>query len=476
MAVNYKRTDYQDQLAIWTKCRDVAEGQEQVHAQGTLYLAMLQGQTPEEYKKYVGRASLYNATSRTIDAMSGMLFRKDPLYSVPPSMMNYLYDIDMQGNTLNNFVEKIADEVIMTGRVGVLVEHPQIIVQDSTVELTKADAEIGNLRPFVAQYKTEDIINWNYTTRNNVKILSLVVLREVRERFVDTFEPEYDERFRVLKFDENGQYMQEIWLESTDSKIGYYKAEEVFPMIQGQRFNMIPFFFITPKGIIGDIVKPPILDLVNINLSHYKTTADIEHAAHYTALPTPVITGHKLSQDNKGFKIGSSEVWVLPEAEARISYLEYAGTGLNALEMRINKKEEQMAALGARMLSTDKNTIESADTHNIKRQGENSALGSIAAAISDGVTKLLSIMATWLGEDNSDIYYLVNKDFVPSTMSPQTLTALLQAYQSGAIAFSDFVAQLQKGEVISVDRTPEMIMDEIENSGILAPELNDAVV
>lgn len=474
MAVNFKRRDYQDYLDIWTKCRDVSEGQEAVHKRNTRYLAKLEGQTDSEYRAYLGRASFYNATGRTVDAMSGMLFRKDPLYSVPPVMQNYLFDIDMQGNTINNFVEKLADEVIIAGRVGVLVEHPQVQLTDPTVELTKADAEANNLRPFVVKYNTEDIINWSYVTLNNVKTLSMVVLREVRETYNDFFKIDYETIYRVLRLDENGHYLQQVWVESQNKSDGFYQeSEDIYPLMRGQRMSGIPFFFMTPKGLVGDLVKPAILDLVNVNISHYKTTADLEHAAHYTALPTPVITGHRFKDGDAKLRIGASEAWAIPEPESKVFYLEYKGAGLGALEARINKKEEQMAALGARMLSTDKVNIESADTHNIKRQGENSALGSISAALSDGVTKFLQIMATWVGADTSDVYYTVNKDFVPTSMSPQSLTALLQAYQSGSIAFSDFVAQLQKGEIISVDRTPEMIMEEIDNSGILAPELTD---
>jgi hypothetical protein len=120
--------------------------------------------------------------------------------------------------------------------------------------------------------------------------------------------------------------------------------------------------------------------------------ADLEHGAHFTGLPTPIITGHNLGEDET-FSIGSTTAWVLPneytdvkylEFTTDVKYLEFTGQGLGALESRLVSKERQMATLGARLLVEEKAAVEAAETHNIKRQGENSALSSVAESISSG--------------------------------------------------------------------------------------------
>jgi len=124
MPVDTKHQSYEDNCSIWQKCRDVVAGQEAIHTAGKLYLPMLSGQTDDEYDAYKARAMFYNATQRTVDAMSGLLFRKEPKIEVPAGMDEWLKNIDLNGNSLNTFVEKTADDVLTISRFGILVEHP----------------------------------------------------------------------------------------------------------------------------------------------------------------------------------------------------------------------------------------------------------------------------------------------------------------------------------------------------------------
>lgn len=469
MAVNLKHEQYRVNKPIWQKCRDAADGQDVVHSQGELYLPRLSKQNDDEYHAYLDRASFFNATQRTIDAMSGLLFRKEPEQNFPKGIEPWLNNIDLKGNNLSNFVEKVADEVIEAGRLGILVDHPTVVLPEG-VELTKADAQSANYRPFLVQYKAESIINWNVKVINNIETLSLVVLEEVSEELNSEFEVTTEKQYRVLGLDKSGLYFQQIYILLDEKEETFQIEPPVYPLINGKPFNYIPFVFISGRGLSPDVEKSPVIDLVNVNFSHYKSSADIEHAAHFTALPTPVITGHSIDEGDR-MSIGSSEAWILPEEGAKAFYLEFQGTGLETLEKRLERKEQQMAALGARMLISEKLAAESTETHIIKRQGENSALSSVAQSISDGITKALKILSTWGGIESSELEYKINKDFISTPMDAQKLTALVQALMSGAIAFSDFVAQLQQGEIIAVERTAEDIKEEIDNAGISAPQL-----
>lgn len=457
MAVNSQHKDYANSLSIWKKCRDVSSGQEAVHAAGQVYLDKLSGQNDAEYRAYLARALFYNATQRTIDAMSGLLFRKDPQITIPDAVKPWLENIDLNGNTLDNLLQDIADDLLTVGRYGLLVDFPNVAVSSS---LTQANAEAENIRPFLVRYKAESIINWATTTINNIKTLALVILEEIYAEPKTEFEYREITQYRVLDLFE-GKYRQRVFRKL---KQAFILHEEVFPLMNGKNITEIPFIFFSSKDNDSKIQKVPILDLVNVNLSHYKTTADLEHGAHFTGLPTAVITGHRLSE-NERLRIGSSEAWVFSEPEAKAFYLEFTGVGLtNLLELQ-KSKEDKMAALGARMLADEKAAAETAETHLIKRQGENSALSTIAEAISSGMTKALEIITVWGGFDPTEVYLEINKDFIPSSMTAQDLTAIVSVWQAGGMAFSDFVSLLQKGELIDIERTPEDIKGDIELEG-----------
>lgn len=473
MPVNSTRADYDYQLPIWEKCRDVVEGQERMHSKNTTYLPKLSGQTDTDYLAYLERTLFYNATQRTVDAMSGLLFRKDPVVTVPTSVEPWLDNIDMNGNSLKSFVEDIFDEILCVGRYGLLVEHPEVqIEQEDGNVITQAQAEASNLRPFFAKYTAENIINWKITVVNNQKVLSMVVLRELKEEFEDEFEVGSAIQYRVLDIEPiSGNYRQRLY-ETDENETQFTLLSEVFPLMNGEFIKEIPFIIITAKGVKCDIEKSPVLDLVNVNISHYKTTADLEHGAHFTGLPTAVVTGHSVGEDDDPLKIGSATAWVFSEPDADAKYLEFTGAGLEALEKRLEKKENQMATLGARMLASEKAAAEAAETHTIKRQGENSALSSIATSIDAGITKALAIMAEWVGVEG-DIEYKINKDFIPTKMPAADLLALFQVYQGGGIAFSDFIENLQRGEIIDSEKTPEDIQNEIDVSGPLGGSFGD---
>jgi hypothetical protein len=457
MPVDTKNQAYEDWCKIWEKCRDAVEGQEAVHSKSTLYLPKLSGQTDQDYIAYRNRALYYNASQRTVDAMSGLLLRKDPKVEFPDAGIDWLDNIDLRGNSLDTFVEKVADEVVTVGRYGILVEFP--VKSDDVISV--ADAERAGLRPFFTGYRAEDIINWNTTIVNNLEITSQVVLREfLTVMGEDEFTWMTVEKYRVLDLVE-GQYRQRVFVKNDSS---FILEQEFLPKINGNSFDFIPFTIISAIDCDLEVVKPPILDLVNVNLSHYKTTADLEHGAHFTGLPTAVITGHNIGEDET-FKIGSTTAWVFAEEDAKAYYLEFTGQGLDALEKRIESKQSQMATLGARLLAPDKAAAETAEAHNIKRQGENSALASISQTISHGVERSLKILAEWGGLPSDDVVYELNSDFIPNSMSPQMLVALLQTWQSGGMSFNEFIRNLKSGEIIDNEKTSEDIKNEIDLEG-----------
>jgi hypothetical protein len=108
---------------------------------------------------------------------------------------------------------------------------------------------------------------------------SLVVLSEQAEVTTgDPFVEKSSERFRVLLLDEEGYYKVEIW---SDGRDGYQITDEFFPTRRGERLAFIPFTFLGPVSIKPYVAKPPLLDLVDVNLSHYRTSADLEHGRHW---------------------------------------------------------------------------------------------------------------------------------------------------------------------------------------------------
>jgi hypothetical protein len=442
MAVDTKHKEYLESYEIWERCEHASEGQDEIHEYGIKYLPRLSGQTDQEYHAYKQRALYYNATARTIDGLTGMLFLKPEVVTAPAAMDSIIADVTMGGLSLHQFAEMIAEEVITIGRAAVLVDYPPII---NAVTLAQAQAQ--GARPYATMYDAESIINWKTGRINNVEQLTLVVLEEENEVAVDEFESKCEPQWRVLDLID-GVYRQRVFRK--DKRGEFVLIDEVYPQINGRPLNKIPFEFFGVRDNTPCVDKPPLLDLVDVNLSHYRTTADYEHGLHFTGLPTPVVTGYYSDDKSASLRIGSGTAWLLPDPQSKAFYLEFTGQGLGELREALRSKEAMMATLGARILAPEKRAAESAQTANIHRSSENSVLASIAQSISIGLTHVMEYLRDWSGV-TGDVKVELNRDFIPNSMTAQDLDVLVKSWQAGAISANVLFENLVSADIISQD-------------------------
>lgn len=446
MAVDTKHEEYEEHYDQWERCEHAAEGQDEVHEYGIKYLPRLSGQTDQEYKAYKDRALFYNATQRTLDGLTGLMFLKPPVSEYPSGLEPMIADVTMSGVNLHQFAEMVAEQVVLIGRCGVLVDHPPM-----TDALTLAQAQSLGMRPYMRLYDAESIINWRQERIAGAEMLTLVVLEEEYEIREDEFEYECKTQWRVLDLPE-GIYRQRVFRKT--EKGDFYVVSEIFPQSQGRPIARIPFEFFGVRDNTPCVDKPPLLDLVDVNLSHYRTTADYEHGLHFTGLPTPVVTGFYSDDQSAQLRIGSGTAWLLPDPSAKAFYLEFSGQGLSELREALRSKESMMATLGARILAPERKVPETAQAAAIHRAGENSVLASMSQSISIGLTHCLEWMANWSGI-SGEPKIEINRDYLPNSMTYQDVQALVQSWQAGAISHQTLFDNLVKGDLIAADRSFE---------------------
>lgn len=442
-----QHTEYSAGLIRWTKCRDVLDGEDAVHNAGERYLPKLKEQTTEDYKAMVLRTPFYNATARTVDGLVGMLFRKEPVVTAPAAMQDMLDDITLTNCDFNELAEIVAREVVGIGRVGLLVEYPQV----NENPITLAQAASLNLRPYCSTYKAETIINWRAERINNAMQPVMIALTETAIEWISEFESKPIDQIRALLL-EDGRYIQRIYRKNQRNEWEQFE-DDIIPLLNGNPLPYIPFVIFGPAHNDVTVQKPPMYDLVTLNLSHYRTTADLEHGAHFTGLPTAVISGYQPAVGEK-LSIGGTAAWAFPDPQAKASYLEFTGQGLGALENRLKDKEAGMAAIGARMLTPDKATAEAARTVQMRHAGEGAVLASIGDMIEHGFDRVLRIMADWSGI-TGEVETEFNDEFIEHSLAAPDILALVTAWQAGAISFETLFWNLKQSEIIENEITPK---------------------
>ena len=367
---------------------------------------------------------------------------------------------------LTAFSKKLVTEIINVGRAGTLVDWNEEAEQ----------------RAYAVAYSAEDIINWHTERVNGRNVLTLVVLKEVSQMpasETDPFVPEEIQQLRVLKLvppqttadnaKADWSYQVEIWQflaegqnASGTSKRGKKKwklVDTLTPLRLGKPLPLIPFVFHGPRHSLPEVDKIPLADIIVVNLDHYRLTADYKHGMHFTALPTAWVSGF---DKNSSLRIGSSTAWVAETPGATAGFLEFHGQGLTTFERAMDRDEQLMAVLGTRMLESRKRVGETAAAIELRQSGENSILNTVSLSVSASLTQVLRWVYWWnstepipdaIGPDL--VLASLNTDFSITGMSFQEITALVAAWQAGAISQDTMLDLFRAGEVIAPGRTNE---------------------
>ena len=478
MPANSTHPDYDASLPAWLRARDVIAGEDAVKLGGIMYLPRLDSQTDDDYLGYKSRACFFNATSRTCDGFLGLLFRRDPEVKLPDrhagvggALRVFTDDVDLMGTSLFTFCKGVVGEVLAVGRCGTLIDW-------------QAD---GESRAYVVRYAAEDILNWQAARINGRNVVTMVALREMVERpdDADPFAVKITETVRVLKLevlpDGSTRYVVEVWQvladghransqsswmgnfwpgqKASQAKTKWTLVESRVPLRLGKTLPLIPFVFHGPRNALPDVDKMPLADIISVNLDHYRLDADYKHGLHFTALPTAWVAGFDKTSE---LRIGSSTAWVSDTVGAVAGFLEFKGHGLSTFENAQNRDERLMAVLGSRMLEDTKRVGETADAIELRQAGENSILMTLALSVSDSISQVLRWVYWWnsteqFPEDISESLVLlqINTDFTAKGLTSLELTAIVSAWQAGAISQATMFDLFRKGEVLPTGRTDD---------------------
>jgi hypothetical protein len=416
------------------------------------------GMEDDDYDSYLLRAQFFNATKRTLEGLLGLAFRKKPFVRCNENFLNQLENVDGKGTSLIDFAYECVKEKLITNWGGVLIDMP---VTGDNISLKEAD-EL-NLSSYMSLYKAESIINWGWYTNGREKKLKYVIFEE----FINVDESDYESslktQYRVCELDEDGFYRQLLFNEKCE------QTDVVYPKSKKGKFKYIPFKFLSSSQ---EPEESLLEDLINVNLSHFRKSADLENGAHWTGVPTPYISGATEATEIVNgeevpvpLKLGGCKVVYLPDPSAKMSYLEFSGQGCNLLRELMKDDEARMAILGAKIIAAEKKGVESAETAQINRASENSVLASKMNILSGIIKELAIIYLEWnldLVIEKDDFEFKINTDYDVNKMSSQDLSVLVSAWQSGGIAKKDLFDNLVKGEILSDNRTFEDMQAEID--------------
>jgi len=456
---------------LWKKNRDAIEGEDRVkkHAKSYLIQTSIMKEDDQAWKDYVKMASFFEAVGRTKQGMEGLIFKEEPSVNVPSALDNQLMYFSNNNETAKDFAKRLTGEQLTTNMNVILIDYPSTDGR----QLTVADAERMNLAPYATLYQAESIIDIRYEVQNNKTALKMLIVHETIQESINEFEYVEIDQIRVLDIDEMGNYRQRIYRKDA-TKDQYVKFDDdVYPLINGQMMEFIPAVTVSGEGLNFNPSKPILNGLTNLNLKMFSNSADYEFALHEVCNPTPVFKG--LTVDPETGDIQTPKLGILagiflnPDGDA--FYMQADGVGIEHMREAIKDKMEQMALMGARIIAADKKGVETAQSQEIYRAGENAVLANLADNISSAIEECFFFMGLWLNVPESelnDIQYKLNTNYL-ANMSFADAKILAETWIMGAITEQEMFEKFKQGGLISPEKSYEEHQEEKVNE--IPPEV-----
>lgn len=377
------------------------------------FIPRASGWSNADHKAFVERPAYFNVTKRTTDALIGAMLRK-------PYVTTVEYPYVSEKMNFDTMLSYVLRDIMLTSRVGILVDYNEEMQT-----------------PYLTPYDNNAIVNWGD---------DFVVLREdyyqvdPKDKYKKTVKCQYRELTIV-----DDVYTVNIWRSKGTDDNKYAIVESYQPTSRGVTLDFIPFVFINSHDTTDECHKPVMFNMAEINIAHFKSSADIEHLAHFFALPQMYIAGGFEGDVEGTLAVGVPNAWVLAE-NSKVDYAQASSSGFDSLMKLIDKKEEQMASLGSRMLA--KAGVESAEALKLRSAGENSILIGLVNAVEEGIKQVLKYYVMWLGENPDDVEFYMSRDFTNIAVSPAEVSSLLALFTSNQISQETLLQRLYEGEIV----------------------------
>lgn len=453
-----KRREVQALAPVWKEARDVYAGTRALKANATDYLPKHPRERDGDYERRVKWAVLFNAYKRTIGATVGLIFARPPKLGddVPGEIAAHLENVDSLGTRFDVWLRDRLTDALVTGAAGALVEYP---ATDGPVSL--ADQQRQNLRPYWVPVSAEQVLTWDVgRTADGRTVLTLLSIAEVVDERVGQFTVEQRKQVRVYRHaPDSGVVTCEVWRELNDGSGNKWVVVSDVALVGPSSIPYVPL--VVGPATSPVTAAPPLLDLLDLNVMHFRVKAGRLHLMNLSCVPIPVRRGYvpPIAAEGQGNQprvmgFGANVLQDLP-AEGSFEWVEPKGTAFQPTREELQDLETQMAALGLAFLASDTRAAETAEAKRIDSVAQNATVVSVADALDDFAERCLAFHAEYMGlavsTDSgapSGGSFKSNRDFERTVLDPQTLNTLSEMQTRGQLSLSTLWRLMEQGNAL----------------------------
>jgi len=300
----------------------------------------------DRYKEYLDRAVFYGVTGKTLKSNIGSAFNKLPDFKRPDDLEYLDRNADGSGRSIYQASQYMLSLMLKHYRCGVYVDYPQVAPSRN-----RAEDKQKNAFPMIHILKAASVVDWDHIIVGNQKKTSFVkILESVSSRTADGFGRETKEQYRVLRLEDAGmgEFVYTVQIYTQSEKGEWVTGDKYIPTdYHGKTWSYIPFTFCGAVDNTDEIDNAPLLELADLNLAHYKNSADVEESGFVVGQPIismPDVTTeqYKIAKD-EGLTVGSRRGF-----PTKIEIVQAKEN--NLAKQLMTDKWAQMKEMGARLI------------------------------------------------------------------------------------------------------------------------------
>jgi hypothetical protein len=409
----------------WKVMAAVTNGTNYIRDLAELYLPQEPREDDEAWRARIDRSVLSPYTSRLIETAAGAVLRKPIHIEGDPYWSEVALDIDGIGSNINEYARRALVSSLTYGHSAILVDFPA-----ATGARNLAEERAMGRRPYFVHVDAPQIWGWRKDDTNR---LTQIRIHDYEYRPLNEFGEEQVEVMRVIY---PGRYDL------------YTLGQETVTFEESNGFSLdtIPVvpIYSNRRGVL--ISQPGLLDIANLNITHYQRQSDLIHALHIAAMPTLVLEGY--SQDSSEATIGVNYALGM-EPGHKAYYVQSDATSFDAQMNELQSLEGQMSTLGITKLFGQKFVAESAEAKRIDQAQSNSVLAIISQELESALNQAFKLAAQYVGMEPPVI--TIDRDFDYYRLIGQDVAVLAQLNESGKISDETLLKILQHGEILPED-------------------------